>query len=357
MSSLKDNNLISHAQGVHTLVAKLQEPDDHMAEILGEKFRNYREAWKKAGTTGSDGKLVPLTDYPLHLNFEISFGCNYRCGMCLYAIPTDQWGYKIEEEKKISFEKYKEIVDEGAKRGLGSVSLNGYNEPLMQQDLAEYIRYARDKGVPDVFFVSNAIMLDAKKTERLLDSGLTRIMFSLDAFSPESYGKIRKEGGYEKVIANVLHFLKRKKERGDVLPVTRVSFVRNRINAGEEEGFLKFWSDKVDYILIQRFTNPFLGHERFEETEEAFRLEDSEPLGDCQQPFQRLYITNNGDVHPCCSGYGLRMTVGNIFEESVADIWKGKRMEAIRRTVNANPDKQPESCRLCRQASAMKCSK
>jgi radical SAM protein with 4Fe4S-binding SPASM domain len=130
----------------------------------------------------------------------------------------------------------------------------------------------------------------------------------------------------------------------------------------EQEKFENFWKDKVDYLLIQRFTNPFMENPIYDKegklihdkVEEEYRFEDSEPLGECYQPFQRLYITNNGDVHPCCSAYGLRITLGNIYRDSITNIWKNSRSQGLRNTVNAESSKQPNACRLCREASAAK---
>lgn len=336
------NKMDNKNNSPHSLVAKYDDPDELLGQIIGDSFKDYRKRWLES----SQGKIIP--DYPIHLNFELTYGCNLRCEICVYALPTDERGYKVDKKAKISLEKYKEIIDEGSSKRLGAVSLNGYNEPLISKDIVEYIRYAKLKKIPDIFFVTNGLLMDEERAEELLESGLTRILFSIDAFTPETYKIIRKSNDYDKVVKNVLYFLKIKKQRGYTLPITRVSFVRNLVNINEQDEFINFWKDKVDYLLIQKFTNPFAGNSRYNEIEKKYRLEDAVPVVDCFQPSQRLSITNSGNVYPCCSGYGLKMIVGNIYKDTISNIWNNSCMENLRQNINADPSKQPENCRLCR---------
>ena len=59
-------------------------------------------------------------------------------------------------------------------------------------------------------------------------------------------------------------------------------------------------------------------------------------------------ITCDGNVMPCCSGYGLELVVGNIYQDSISNIWNGKKMKEFRLAVNAKTEEQPEPCRKCR---------
>jgi len=275
--------------------------------------------------------------------------------MCPCSLPPHKWGYKENEPSKtISLDRYKSIIDEGASCGLGAVALHGYNEPLLQKDLVEYIKYAKEKKIPDIFTITNGLLLTEERANELVDSGLTRIIFSIDAATPETYSKVRKEGDYEVVVRNIEYFIDLIKKNNLQLPITRVSFVRSKLNYFEQQKFEEYWKDKVDYILVQRFTNPFLGNDNFQSVEDEYRHEDSDPLQECYQPFQRLYITNNGDVHPCCSAYGMKMMLGNINDSTIKEIWDGPAAAHIRSTVNAEEGMQPEACIMCRQASAMK---
>jgi len=354
-----DENTIREKRGLHTLVARNMDPDEFLGIIIGEKFKKYRERWDLAGKSKNN------TPYPLHVNFEVSYGCNYKCKMCMCSLPYNKWGHNVEPKKNITFDKYKEVVDEGVPLGLGAVSLNGYNEPLLQKDIVRYVQYAKYKGVPDIFFVTNASLLTKEISHELLESELTRIMFSLDAATSETYALLRNDQGFENVISQIRYFLKLKEEKGLSLPLTRVSFVQNRQNIHEQKQFEEYWKDKVDYVFIQRFHNSFLGNRDIEGSDKIknvqldyrmtseqmskYGVKQSPQFFDCYQPFQRLYISNNGDVHPCCASYGMRLVLGNIYKNSLLEIWNNKETQSFRKIIN-DEDKQPEICRLCRKA-------
>ena len=107
---------------------------------MGYRIKRYREEWDES----LNGKIF---DYPLHLNFELTAGCNLKCGMCLHSLLIKDWSYKVDIKKNISFKKYCEIIDEGIKYGLCSIELNGINEPLFKKDIYRYILYAKQKGI------------------------------------------------------------------------------------------------------------------------------------------------------------------------------------------------------------------
>ena len=91
----------------------------------------------------------------------------------------------------MDFEKYKRIVDEGHKYNCPSIEPQGTNEPLLIKDFHKYIKYAHDKILMDIMINTNGSPLTARRSQQLLDSGLTRLRFSLDAATPETYKKVR----------------------------------------------------------------------------------------------------------------------------------------------------------------------
>ena len=96
------------------------------------------------------------------------------------------------------------------------------NEPLAHKNIFKVLDYASKLKFNDLFFISNGYLLNEKNSEKILSSGLTKIMFSLDAFSPETYKerklKNKKPANYEKVIKNILAFLKLKRKLKKISP-------------------------------------------------------------------------------------------------------------------------------------------
>src|SRR3989344_8483956 len=139
-----------------------EDPYEILASQIGPAINDYRKKWQLAG----EGKIE--LEYPLHLNIELMYGCNLRCEFCLLSLPANQQKYSAKPGDKIPFEKYCEIVDEGLKHGLCSIALNGYNEPLLQKDIARYVQYARTAGVIDVNLHTNGLLLTDQLAEELI---------------------------------------------------------------------------------------------------------------------------------------------------------------------------------------------
>jgi len=326
----------------------------NMFEIIGRELGKEKEmAEYRRLFDGTAASAEMLQDYPVHIDFELNFICNYRCPFCVMSLPEperNQWG---DPNQTLSFEAYKKIIDEGVEKGLRSVQFNGNNEPLTVQDLPEFISYARNKGIVDIIFNTNGSLLDTTKAHQLIDSGVTRLMISLDAFKKETYERYRVRGNYEKVKENVLNFLRIRNEKGSVLPLVRLSFLVHTHNIDELSDFITFWKDKVDFFALQSLRDVFtFDKKRSKELRQLFEV-DEEKIDDfftCPQPFLRAMVRHNGDVLPCCSSHGMKLVIGNIHESSLYEIWNGDRAAMIRDRVN-DPENQPEACQKCRQGS------
>ena len=67
--------------------------------------------------------------------------------------------------------------------------MNHANEPLLDKDLIERINYATERGIMDIHMNTNAMLLTEEMSKKLLDTGLTRLCFSIDALTPETLKK------------------------------------------------------------------------------------------------------------------------------------------------------------------------
>ncbi|MDD5421873.1 MAG: radical SAM/SPASM domain-containing protein [Candidatus Omnitrophota bacterium] len=328
-----------------------RDPDEMIAGVVGKEYMEYRKRWERAGRLQVTGK------YPTHLDFEFRYGCNLKCPYCILQIGSSELGenhpYHIRNKSlSITFEKFEEILKEGISHGLSSITIGGNNEPLLTRDVARYIKRARELGIVDVIMLTNATLLTEKISAELLDSGITKIYFSLDAIRQETYRIVRKGGDFGKVMKNIEYFLKLKKEKGQVLPITRVSFVKNKLNEAEAEEFAEYWKTKVDFLCFQAFVTPAYGYSGYETLRKKFQMENKElkEPGVCSQPYQRLTIYSDGSVHPCCRWYGSTIILGNINSESIYDIWNSAKMKKFRLAVNDSvPDNVPKECRICRK--------
>ncbi len=315
-----------------------------IAEVKGEGFREYRRQWARAG------EFEEETPVPCQLDFELSTYCNYRCPMCPFGMPQDA---RPEAFDAVSgyfpFELYRKVIDEGAPLGVRAIDLSYYNEPLLRRDLIEFVTYAESRGILDIMFSTNAQLLSQALSETLLGTGLTRLLVSLDAGTEETFKKVRVGGDFHKVVRNLEYFLRRKKERRQVLPITRVSFVKTKLNEHELPDFITRWKPLVDYLSIQELVE-MDGMQTSLTPQSRLSNDDFH----CHHPWHRMTLRANGDALPCCTVWGQQLPMGNVNRQSIAEIWTSAQMRSLRRLHKEGRYYENPVCKKCAESSVVR---
>ncbi|OGW53933.1 MAG: hypothetical protein A2Y81_00965 [Nitrospirae bacterium RBG_13_43_8] len=323
------------------------------------RYDQYREEWKRASS------LECVPDYPLQLDFELNHSCNFSCPMCTWSIDVST---NKGKENWFNFEIFKEIIDDGVKKGLKAVRFNYINEPLIRRDLTEFIRYSKQAGILDTYFSTNGSLLSPQMSEALIDSGLDRLQVSLDAFTQDTFKKIRIGGNLEKIIQNIETFRNIRERKKSLTPLLRVNFVKTADNSHELENFKEYWKERADAIGIQNLIN-IVDKEVQEKAELTDNVQEM-PRFNCAQPFCHITIRYNGDLLPCCSFYGAeisvdRLWIPNLLEEakipkqtslkdqvrpisqSIQETWLGPKMQFFREIHRKGKYWRNPVCKKC----------
>lgn len=318
--------------------SKDEEINEKLGKIIGDKFIRYRKEWDAVN------RFELVTEFPLFLQLDMNQNCNLRCCQCIKK--SSEFMAKIYGKETLSWNDYKNIIHEGQEYGCPSISPCGINEPLLMKDLEKYLKYAHDHGFIDIMINTNGTLLSEERSKNILDAGLTRIRFSIDAATQETYLRIRNRGNYQGVIKNIERFLELKKIRGYDLPITGVNFCKISINEHETDKFLKYWEKKVDMVTIQTFAPPVSSKE-FSKYYPSAQIGTGDKLKDfkCPQPFQRLVIRNY-DITPCCS-LDSKLKIGNLKTDSIYKIWHSETMNQLRELHKRGEYFKSDICKEC----------
>ncbi len=316
--------------------------EEQLSSILGQKFVDYRKKWKAVNN------FELLTDFPLYLQVELHQICNLRCPSCTIGMPDSAANAKYVTDAHIDWELYKKIILEGEKYGCPALNPQGVNEPLLSPDLEDHIKFASQHGFFDIMMNTNATLLSEERTKKLLDSGLTRIRFSLDSATEELYNKVRVGGNYDTVMKNIERFIEMRNASGSELPVVGVNFVRMSVNEHEEELFIKKWENKADFIAFQEFMPPEteFDYSSMYPSDSIYHTDMREGFN-CQQPWQRFFIHNTGEVCPCCAWFSSELSMGNVANQSLYDIWNSEKMNSLRSIHKEGKFWENEWCKKC----------
>jgi len=297
-------------------------------EDASKDYQEYRRRWKE-----NPEKFI-VSDFPIHLDIEINTHCNLKCFMCFQS-------YDPPKTVNMETEVFKKIIDEGIKKGLCSIKTQYRGEPLLDPRMPELVKYAKDKGILEVMFNTNATLLIEEKARALIEAGLDKIICSVDGCTEKVYEDIRINANFKTTLQNIKNLQKLKKEMGVKKPIVRVQMVDTPKNHHQIDDYLKFWGKIADHVGIEDMLDW------------NAKEEDTTPLPDfaCAQLWQRLLITADGDVLPCCratrGGTEKLMVLGNIKESTISEIWQGDKLKALRNLHYNGESQKVRMCRLC----------
>jgi radical SAM protein with 4Fe4S-binding SPASM domain len=183
------------------------------------------------------------------------------------------------------------------------------------------IKYAKDKGVLETLINTNGVALTPELSQKLIDAGLDYIIFSVDAFTKETYEKIRIGADFTKVMANINEFIKL---RTGKKPIIRMQMVKMDINKHEIEDFIKFWSPMVDTVSMQDYTWRGEGESKLTSTDTY------EGRQACPQLWQRMILTWDGKAIMCCRDWESENILGDLQNNTIREIWHNKNIKDIR---------------------------
>jgi radical SAM protein with 4Fe4S-binding SPASM domain len=322
---------------------------------------------------------------PTSLQIEPVGQCNLRCQMC--AIQFRQDGPPYGPLAFMAFDDFTALIDGWA--GLEDLHLQGLGEPMMHPRFFDMVAYAAAKGI-HVSTNSNLTLLNARRADACVASGMERLHVSIDGATAETYERIRVRSHLDKVIRN-LGFLREAKARAPHdLPHVRMVMVIMRQNLHELPDLVRFAAEwEMEGLFVQHLCHDFgeetlpahyapmrdfvqsqtlleedphrvahyfgLARETAEELGVDLRLPRTEirlhPPGTpgrkrCSWPWVGGYVSYTGDAMPCCMvSTPDRANMGNMFKEGVEDVWNGEVFAAFRDKLAS--DEPPDICRSC----------
>lgn len=299
--------------------------------FLDEKWLEYRRKWDIYPKEGIVEKV------PLQIDLFAVDVCNLKCPMC----PRQEY---IPGKGYMDFGLVKKIIDEATEYGLCAFNFGGLGEPTMYPDLFKVLRYAKERGVVDLNMHTNGTRLSPEFNRRLLESGLDRLIISLDSADKERYEKIRVGAKFEKVYAAVEDLIQQRNQH----PTSRLHIKANFIEMDEDDPteknkFISYWSNKVDRIAVLRYLDCQDGTEGLYHKKNY--VQDDHFC--CAELWRRLSIWSDGTATICYRDIKKRMVVGDARRQTIPEIWTGGEMQRIRDFHRQDRFKGSELCMDC----------
>jgi len=273
---------------------------------------------------------------PAFLSIEPTNKCNLSCPEC----PTGQ-NTVNRKTGIIDIELFKKIIEE-LSSFLTHLTLYHQGEPLLHPQIFDLIKFAHEKNI-FITTSTNAQFLDDKNSKSIVESGLDKLIISIDGIDQETYSKYRIGGDLNKVIDGTKNIMKWKKELRSSTPFLVFQFLVLRTNEHQINHIIRLGKNMgVDSIEIKtaqiydyEFGNKLIpqnsGFSRYKKNiDNTYSIKNKLP-NKCWRMWSSSVITFDGVVIPCCFDKYIQHKLGSITDNSYLKIWKSTKYKDFRK--------------------------
>jgi radical SAM protein with 4Fe4S-binding SPASM domain len=292
---------------------------------------------------------------PISLSIEPTTACNLGCPECpsgLKQFSRDTGNLKAEN--------FNRWLNQLAPT-LSYLNFYFQGEPFIHNEILQFISKASAEGIY-TSTSTNAHFITEKRAKEIVESGLDRILISIDGTTQEVYEQYRVHGTLQKVLDGTKHLVEARKNLKSKTPHIIFQFLVVRPNEHQIEEAKQLANEfKVDEIRFK--------------TAQVYNYEDGNPLiptiekysrykrhangkftvkssldNHCWRMWSGAVVTWDGKVVPCCFDKDATHEMGNLSKEDFKSIWKGKTYSAFRKQL-LKGRKEIDICKNCSEGT------
>ena len=295
-----------------------------------------------------------ISGLPIAMSVEPTTACNLACPECPSGLKS--FTRPTGNIKPALFNK---IMDQMSET-LMYLTFYFQGEPFIHPQFLNMVNQASVKGV----FTStstNAHFLDSENARATVESGLDKIIISLDGTDQVSYEKYRKNGNLERVKEGIHNLVDWKKKSGAKTPFISLQFIVFNHNEHQLPQIKKMaaqWG--VEQLLFKtaqiydQVTGPDLlptdpALSRYRKNGQGYVLKNK-LFDHCWRMWHSCVLTWDGKVVPCCFDKDAKYVLGDINKSSFEQIWNGGQYQAFRKRI-LTARKSIDICKNCSEGS------
>ncbi len=277
--------------------------------------------------------------YPVSISFEPTTSCNLRCPECpsglrAFTRPTGML------EKNF----FNKTIDEIHKELLYLI-FYFQGEPYLNPDFLDMVKYASDKGIYTATS-TNAHYLNDAAAKRTVESGLDRLIISIDGTTQDVYKQYRVGGNIDKVLEGAKNIVKWKKELKSKTPFVFFQFLVVKHNEHQIEDIKRLAKevgvDEVRFKTAQVYeyeTDPnnliptIDKYSRYKKNADGSHSAKNKLANRCWKMQHANVITWDGLVVPCCFDKDAMHQLGNLKNQSFKEVWNNDNYKQFRREL------------------------
>ena len=292
---------------------------------------------------------------PFSLSIEPTTACNLGCPECpsglkQFTRPTGKLDAGFHER----------MLNQ-VRKTVFYINYYFQGEPFLHPQFLALIKAAKKNKIY-TSTSTNAHFINEKTAKKIVESGLDRLIISIDGLTQETYENYRIHGTLSKVIEGSKQMLKAKKELNSKTPHLIFQFLAVKPNEHEIPQVFQLGKEMgIDEVRIKSaqlydFKN---GNPLMPENEKYSRykrqLDGTYKLkyktgNHCWRMWSSSVFTWDGKVVPCCFDKDAKHILGSLEKEDFTAIWKSKKYTSFRKAILTERNKI-DICRNCSEGA------
>lgn len=303
-----------------------------------------RRAWN-AGKVLSSYYISKITGkpvqwgYPISISFEPTTSCNLRCPECpsglrAFTRPTGM----------LQKDFFRQTIDQ-LSRELLYLVFYFQGEPYLNPAFLDMVKYASEKGIYTATS-TNAHYLTEENARKTVESGLDRLIISIDGTTQDVYQQYRVGGKLHKVLEGARNIVKWKKELKSKTPFVFFQFLVVKPNEHQIEDIKRLAKeigvDEVRFKTAQVYDYendpnkliPTISRfSRYRKNKQG-QMEIKNTLSNhCWRLWHATVISWDGLVVPCCFDKDAQHPLGDLKGKSFKEVWHNDKYKRFREQV------------------------
>ena len=292
---------------------------------------------------------------PVSISIEPTTSCNLRCPECPSGLRSFTRPTGMLEEKL-----FQKVVNEMAPHLL-YLNLYFQGEPFLHPQFTQFIKYASSKKIY-TSTSTNAHYLNDENCRKTIESGLDRLIVSIDGITQETYQSYRVGGSLEKVIEGTKNIINWKNKLKSSSPHLVFQFLVVKPNEHQVEE-VKLLAEElgVDEVVLKtaQIYNYQSGSDLIPDNQNysRYRLNKDGSWtiknsldNHCWKMWHSSVITWDGKVVPCCFDKDASHPMGSVKEKTFQEIWKGEKYLQFRKAILRSRS-EIEICKNCSEGT------
>ena len=288
---------------------------------------------------------------PMTISMEPTTACNLRCPECpsglrAFSRPTGN----LKEDF------FRDTIDEIHKE-LMYLIFYFQGEPYINPKFLDMVDYAKQKGIYTITS-TNGHFLTEKNAQKTIESGLDRLIISVDGTTQEVYENYRVEGKLENVLQGARNVVKWKKKLKSSTPHIIFQFLVVKPNEHQIPEIYRLAEEigvdevklKTAQVYDYEHGNPLIPtidkYARYRQKTDGTYEVKNELLNHCWKLWHSCVITWDGLVVPCCFDKDAEYRLGDLKKQSFQELWQGKSYHRFRSQILEGRD-QIDICTNC----------